>query len=55
MDNLKDAEIARLKALCKQYKLEAAAEKRDQDYKIVEKCSSNLGDTLYILLSVLRD
>ena len=43
----KNAEIARLKALCKQYK--AAAEKWEREYKIVEKRSSNLGDSLYIL------
>ena len=43
----KDAEIARLKALCKQYK--AAAEKWEREYKIVEKRRSNLGDSLYIL------
>jgi hypothetical protein len=40
----KDAEIARLKALCKQYK--AAAEKWEGDYKNIEKRSSNLGDAL---------
>ena len=43
----KDAEIARLKVLCKQYK--AAAEKWEREYKIIEKRSLNLGDALYIL------
>jgi len=43
----KDAEIARLKALCKQYK--AAAEEWEREYKIVAKRSSMLGDALYIL------
>ena len=36
----KDAEIARLKALCKRYK--AAAEKWERECKIAEKSRSNL-------------